>query len=729
MVLTGRTRTVRCGATTFAVRRTTAGVVEVSADDEDGLAAATGYAHAHDRLVQMELTRLAGRGALSRCLRDDGENRRRDRFMLSLGLHRLAERDARVLEAEDRPTFRFAAAYAAGVNHWLDRHRRPLELLLARHRPARWTVADTLLVLHATAYLGLAQGQQTTEKLIVQAIRQGADIGRLKLLFDPHLDGLTDETVAAVRELELVRPAVDADLSMLPGMACSNNWAIAGTGGRGAVLAFDPHLEVGRLPNVWSEIVAHLPHEDRIGVTLPGVPGVPMGRGRTLAWSFTYGMMDTIDYFLERVVGGRCRRQDGDVAVTTNRDTVGADEVHHVHRTPLGLLEGGAGQAAIADGVYLCRAWTGETAGMGRSLRALRELMAAGDVAAGQDAVRAASLPANWLFAGADGRIGYQQSGAMPRRRHSGLHPVPAWHEANHWQGLVDPRRLRRTGPTGHGFLATANDVTHEIDGRESVNLPMSDYRRRRIADVLAGADATADPVAASLRLQGDVVSTQAARLMERLGPLLPRGEPGDLLRGWDGRYTIRSDAATLFELVYRRALELAVGCPTFGAEGWQEIADGTTLVTVHCRRLDALLLGEDSRWQSPQQADRLLARAVAETFAETDPETLPYWGGTRLLMMTNLFWGGRLSALRRVDHGPLELPGSRATVVQGALHHRHGRPTSLFPGYRFVTDMGGADCRTALAGGPSGRITSPWYLADVDRWRRCRHKTLRMRG
>ena len=53
----------------------------------------------------------------------------------------------------------------------------------------------------------------------------------------------------------------------------------------------------------------HTSDDYRIGATLPGVPGLVMGRTRNLSFGFTYGFMDMVDYFLEECRDGACRRE------------------------------------------------------------------------------------------------------------------------------------------------------------------------------------------------------------------------------------------------------------------------------------------------------------------------------------------------------------------------------------------------------------------------------------
>ena len=93
--------------------------------------------------------------------------------------------------------------------------------------------------------------------------------------------------------------------------------------------------------------------------------------------------------------------------------------------------------------------------------------------------------------------------------------------------------------------------------------------------------------------------------------------------------------------------------------------------------------------------------------------------------MMTNIFFGGKLPRWLGFDHGPIELAGNRATVVQGGLLRAHGRLTTLRP---VVADRHRPRQRpadTVLAGGPTGRRFSRYRLTDVQRWLTGEYKVL----
>ncbi len=729
MKLGSQRRRTTVGAIDFEAARTTGGVAELWARDDDALACALGAAHATDRLVQMVMARIVGQGRISECLADTRTTFAIDLFMRQMGFRREADREVADLGPEAR---RFADAYAAGVNHVIANRRRPIELLLVRHRPDEWTAADTLLTIKLMSYLGLAQSQQDAEKLIIQAIRGGAPTEGLARLFSPHLDGLDEETVEAIRNLAHLEPLLPAALRFLPGapkVAASNNWAVAGarSASGSPIQCNDPHLECNRLPAIWYEALMHTPDDDRVGATMPGVPGMVMGRTRNLSLGFTYGFMDMVDFFVEDCRDGRCRRGlehlDFDVRRETIRRKKHPDAVITIRENDLGVLEADPLRDDLADGFYLTRAWSGHRGGTAACLDAIRRVVRSTTVPDAQTIVREVSISCNWVLADRHGNIGYQQSGLLPERRHSGVHPVPAWHGENHWRGMVDPDRLHSELNPGDGIVATANNEINSPAGPTAVNLPMGAYRHDRIRALLeASTEHTPETMKA---IQLDLMSLQAKVFMEIWRPLLPDSLAGRLLARWDLRYDLDSRGATLFEEAYHQILRRVCGDRIFGREGWDALVEETAIVADYYHLFDRILLSEDPYWWGEESRDSVLTRILGEQLTHLDPYHVMPWGSRRRVMMDNIFFDGKLPRFLGFDVGPIALPGNRATVIQGGLFTAHGRTTTFAPSWRFITDMGADTVQTVLAGGPSGRRFSKWYKTDVERWLLGEYKTI----
>jgi penicillin amidase len=707
----------------FEIARSTGGVIEIWGQTDQELATGLGFAHTHDRCVQMMLARLAGQGRLSECLKADEEMITVDIFMRQLGIARTAARDAEACSTEAR---QLAEAYARGVNTCLERQRRPFELLLLGYRPEPWTVADTLLTIKLMSYVGLGQAQQDLEKLIIQAIHGGVSVAKLKKLFAPHLDDVDDELVEWIKRLRIEAPLLPPEVrffSALPRMMASNNWAVAGSRSRSGtpLQCNDPHLECNRLPAVWYEAIMHTADDYRMGVTMPGVPGLVMGRTRELSFGFTYGFMDMVDYFIEECKDGRLLHGDQARELNIRTETVrlkkGAPIKLTIRENEHGVLEADPRQPELADGVYLVRAWSGHRWGAEGTLDALAALPRIENVAAAQPILSKVTISCNWVLADRSGNIGYQQSGQLPVRRHSGLHPVLGWDSDSAWSGLVPGEQLHSLLNPEQGFIVTANNDLNPPDGPLAINSPMASYRVDRITTLLAGERLLG--IDDMKEIQLDLYSLQAEQLMQLLRPHLPDTLFGRLLKGWDLRYQRSSRQASMFEAIYQALLRKVFGEGLLGAEAWDALLASTGVLTDFFGFFDRALLDDNevTTWYGEQGRDDLIAEAVSQVMDDLQATTLAPWGQYQRVMMSNLLLGGKLPVWLGFDHGPIELAGGRATVVQGAVYTANDRVTTFSPSWRYLTDLGTNQIETVLAGGPSGRRFSSHYRTDIKLW------------
>jgi penicillin amidase len=733
MKLTSRIRPFEIAGKNLRARRTEGGVVEIWGDNFLDLQRGLGFFHAHDRQVQMMLVRLIAQGRLCECLKDDDESLAIDIFMRQLGLAATARDEVEKLAPHARE---FAQAYADGVNEHLRRHSRPFEFRLVGYRPEPWEPADTLLTIGIMSYVGLAQTQQDIEKFIIQAIANGTDIGKLKKLFAPHLDGLTDEVVELVRRLRISDAIVPPLPVALPSLTGSNNWAVAASRSASghALSCHDPHLECNRLPAIWCETVLHDPDDYWIGATMPGLPGIIMGRSRRVSAGFTYGFMDMIDYFIEECRGGKYRRNDGWKPFRQRRETIwrkkhAAVEIV-VHENEHGTLECDLQRPTLEDGLYLCRAYAGRFGGAARSVAVLAELPGAATVAEARRLLRNVSISCNWVIADRNGQIAYQQSGLLPKRETSGLYPVPAWWPEYAWQGLVAPEELAWLENPPEGVLATANDNRNQPGKPMAINLCQGPHRVNRITELLSSKPRLS--LADMQAFQADLMSLHARRFMTVLRALLPDTAAAKILADWDLRYDPQSRGATLFEEFYQQLRAEVFGKGLFGPQTWQALLSTTNLPGTYFQVFDEALLSGDESWFGDRGRDATF-KAILKELLDVPADEVRPWGQQRQVTMRNIFFGGKLpslvSRLFGVDYGPLPLPGGRATIVQGQIFQAHGRLTSFAPSYRSVSDMGTDEVHTCLAGGPSGSILSGFYTTDVARWLGFGYKTLRGGG
>lgn len=695
------------------------GIPHVEADDESDLYWGQGYVHATDRGMQMLLMRILGQGRVSELL-DSGEaSLRTDKLFRRMNWAAQSEPQIEVLTPEAK---RHLDRYCDGVNAVLSR-KCPWELRLCGYRPEAWRIEHSILLSRMIGYLTLAQSQAQIERLLVEMVQAGVAREKLEALFPGLLGGLDMELVGKVRLGERVVPEDLFCSAAAARMMASNNWVVSGkrTASGMPILANDPHLEGNRLPNVWCEIALQTKDRYAIGGSMPGAPGILIGRTPDIAWGATYAFMDAIDSWVEHCRGGKYLREPDRWIPFRQRKEV----IHRKKKEPLeivfyenehGVLDGAPHQ----EGYRLATRWTAAQSG-GTCLCRILEMWHVGTVAEGMDRLGQVETAWNFVLADRQGNIGYQMSGLMPKRRAgiSGLVPLPGWKEENDWQGYVAHRELPRALNPDQGYFATANNDLNRYGQARPINMPMGPYRADRIARLLRQkAQLTTSDM---FRMHFDVYSTQAESFMKILRPLLPDTEPGNTLRDWDLRYSAGSRGAFLFEEFYKRLYLEVFGEGGLGNRVVDHLLRGTGVFIDFYANFDRVLLSRESTWFGRRRREDLYRRAAARALS-VKPRR---WGNVRKYTLGHLLLHGKLPRLLGFDRGPITALGGRATIHQGQIYRCANRLTTFVPSFRMVADLATDGCYTNLAGGPSDRRFSKWYCSDLENWRSGNYKTI----
>ncbi len=714
------------------IERDAAGVAHITAVEVNDAHFGLGFSHARDRGLQMLLVRILGRGQASEKLQSSDEMLALDKFFRRMVFGRDAESEEKAFTPRARAA---VEAYTRGVNHYFSDAKIPWELRLMGVSFETWTPADVLLTAKVIGYITLAQSQAEMERFIIECVQNDIPRDQLEELFPGQLHGLDEELVRKIRLGERVVPPALKWASALPRAMASNNWVVAGhkTASGQPLLCNDPHLEVNRLPAVWYEAVLRwtTPAGPRyvMGGTMPGVPGVIIGRNPDLAWGVTYAFMDCTDSWIEDCRDGKFRRGESWVPFTARKEIIRRKKKPSVevafYDNDHGTLDGDPSSA----GYYLATRWScGEETGAA-SLDAVCEILEARTVEEGRNILgRLANCSWNWVLADRAGSIGYQMAGKMPRRPAgvSGLIPLPGWDPANDWQGFVPPDKMPRQLNPPEGFIATANDDLNFLGQSHPINLPMAAYRAERIRAVLA--EDRKFTVEDMKKLHFDFFSTQARRFLTLLRPLLAEvpvelADAARLFAGWDGIYTSESEGAFLFEQTYRALIEEVFGhdnAATFGPPVLTRLLNDTCIFFDFFGNFDRVLLAGKSAWFGGRSREEIYRTALHKAL-RVPPE--PY-GQRQKILMKHLLLGGKLPAFLGFDRA-IELRGSRATVHQGQIYRGVGRETSFAPSLRFITDLGTDEMHSTLPGGASDRRFSKWYVNGIEDWLAGRYKVL----
>jgi penicillin G amidase len=604
------------------------GVPHCQAGSEHDAFFAQGWAHAADRLWQMDYDR---RRALGRSAAVTGPAAvSADVFYRRLGLAACAQRDLALLSPAAREMLE---AYSAGVNAVIGAGPPAGADFAGGRAPERWEPWHCMLVFRVRhAAMGSAAAK-LWRGVVREALGSRAAAQMIAWADAEHL--------ACVPPGAPCRGGVPAWAG--PDASGSNNWALAGsrTAAGLPLLAGDPHRPL-EVPNVYVQGHLSCPEWDVLGLAIPGVPGFShFGHNACVAWCITHAMVDDQDLYRYRDPAPARRRAE--VIEVRGGEPVRVDAA----ATERGSL--------VADDLAL--AWTA-TAEPNPGFDAIPAMLHAGSVGELFEAMRPWVEPANNLIA-ADtcGTIGYLTRGRVPvrARQEAAWWPVTGEDPGYGWRGFVAFADLPRAVDPDGGFLFSANNrILAAQSGPYLGQDVAAPWRARRIAGTLAGLSAAT--VADMAALHRDVVSLPARRLARLLGDWAP-------LAGWDGRMEPGSTAAAAYSVLRRELAMLLLersGLAAFVEHPWNRLVPGRQPEEVVWRvAADQLLAGEESllggwSWR----------RALAEAVARAERA----WGGET--------WGALHATRHRHPLGRPELDppsvpyGGDMDTVQASPYH-----------------------------------------------------------
>ena len=700
-----------------------------------------GYAHAKDRLWQMEFQRRIAAGRLSEILGAGALPA--DRFLRTVGFRRAAESAWRSLAD---PQKRLLEAYAAGVNAFLAADgARSIEFRLLRVSPEPWQPVDSLgwAKMMAWDLAGNARDE-------IRRARFAGALGPEKAAellplaaSEPTILADGEWQPAAPPAMSRSRPAIPGPWSSLErafasldplGLGAgedlgSNSWVLAGsrtTTGR-PLLANDPHLGL-RAPSVWYLASLDAPGLRAVGATLPGVPGVIIGRNDRIAWGLTSLEPDVQDLFVEEVDPRDASRyrhrgewRSFETRVEKIRVRGGPDEALTVRGSVHGPIVTDVLSGAEALGPAVALRWTGlddgdNTAAAFFSINTARNWS---EFLAGVRQLRAP--PQNFVYADVEGHIAYTASGALPiRPRADGLLPVSGAGEDD-WTGTIPFEALPRVLDPPRGFLVTANNRVVSAAYPYAFGLTWAEpYRARRIIELLESKPRAAPADVALMQL--DRRSLQAGELL----PLLLRGTvPADAssrdalrrLAEWDREMAPESVPAAIYAAWFVELAKMPedeLGDVPRGRTRGRFLIDALRGETAWCDdvRTPRAESCADFRASTLQRAVAFLATRLG-----TDPAGWRWERLHRATMAHGVF--GAVRVLKRIFNLEVGQGGDASTVNVGSYSQDGDFAMTDGASYRQVIDLANPlESRFIHTTGQSGNAFAKGYRDFLGPWR-----------
>lgn len=549
-------------------------VPHIFARNDHDLYMAQGYISAYLRLWQMEFQQIYSAGRISEIIGPAGLEM--DRFNRRFGMVWAAENALK--RFRDDPKGReVLEAYTAGVNAYiktLGRKDLPLEYKILDYAPEPWTDLKCALLLKSMAYVLTAYNQDAA----MTAMRDALGEPVVEALF-PYEPPLVDPVIPPGTPWDFAPvpvpgpgPAKKAGSQgrleaspspVIPGQEFaptatqpspevgSNNWAVSGRLTRSGfpILSNDMHLGLS-LPAIWYELQLTAPGLNARGVSFPGAPIVVAGYNENVAWGFTNGTDDVVDWYAVKFKDETRSEYfyDGEWLKTTIREETikvrggkaVVDRVIYTRQGPVVRLKGEPPYANADVPVDAALRWLAhDPSHEFATLDALNRAENYGDYV---KALESWDCPAqNIVFADREGTIAIWHDGKYPLRwKGQGRYILDGSDPADDWQGWVPRNHVPHIMNPGRGFVSSANQIPTDSTYPYYLGWDYVSYERgARINEILTAAkDVTPESM---VRMQADVLDIRARAVVPKLLELL-RDKPMteaerktyDELRGWN---------------------------------------------------------------------------------------------------------------------------------------------------------------------------------------------------
>jgi penicillin G amidase len=707
---------------------------------EDAMVA-LGFVTAQDRLFQMELLRLIATGRI--CELAGEVARPLAMHFLTLGFYRNGERMAKNLGPEPR---RFIQRYLDGVNHFIATRQDeyPLEFKLAGIKPTPWALADCMALQLIMSWNSSANLKtEVAAQMILDKVgrKRAQEIFPLNINPDEEKPGpLRQSALPATARLNLASdPKLPLLLARGPLGVGSNNW-VAGPGlsqGGKPILANDPHLDSRILPGYWYPLAIILPKHRLVGVGVPGIPGIPVGRNQHVAWGVTNAYGDNQDLYVETVDPKEPGRYlEGDKSIPfeivqetlkiKDKDAPGGfrQEKVKIQLTKRGPVVSGVLKGLKTDKVLTLRWAPLEALG---SRLGLDEALRAKSAAEFRDAIQGMRhFGLNYVFADTEGNFGWVVIGGLPiRGPGQGAMPHVVNSGQDNWLGWIPDKEMPQVMNPARGWLGTCNHmtVTKDYPYYYSNRLAPS-WRYRRLIQLMStpGKKSAAD----HWRYQRDVKNLHA----ELIAPILAKALEGNLqtkplaklLANWDYMDKAQAAAPLVFQAVYRR-FALEVYRDELGEDLARYMLD---IYYFWKERLAKNVVDGDWAWfddvstsGKKETRDDMIRRAGLHVLTELgellgkEPATWQ-WGELHTLnLVSPIARKGMLADW--LGTGALPQGGSESTLLRGIYDFNKPYKVTIFDSLRMVVDL--ADDEKVMAvipGGTTARLFNPHTTDQV---------------
>ncbi|HSW55545.1 MAG TPA: penicillin acylase family protein [Ignavibacteriaceae bacterium] len=733
----------------------------IFAENDEDAAFTLGYLHARERMFSMDMIRRAGEGRLSEIF--GVETLPFDKMFRTVGLSRTAKM---IKEKMNPEGLKLLEAYSRGVNFYVEekKNKYPVEFDILGYQPEEWKPEHSIIVIRMMAWeLNLGWWTDLAFTELVQKLGEE----KVKEILPDYPENAPTIIPPELKNFSQINTnfiETDKSFRKFIGMTGthlgSNNWVVnsqMSSSGK-PIIANDPHLAY-RAPGIWYAAVIKSPNLpdgkagwNAAGVTLPGVPGIVIGKNDNISWTLTNIMTDETDFYFETLDSSRTKYLlDGswkDLIIVEDtietRDGIREPiEIKYTHRGPI------ISNIHPYNFIYnqdesayppISMRWLGNE--FSDEMDAFLKVNKAKNWGEFKSAVEKFNIPGqNFVYADREGNIGYVFGGALPIRPNNATTFVFDGSDSkNDWRGFVPRNELPFLLNPPANFIATANNKVIKDFKYHITNLWEPSSRIERITELLQskGKHSVED----YMKYQEDIYSPYAKSIVPYILYAFENAEVKDknlekslqLLREWNFEMDKYLHAPAIF-LTFFDKLMKNIYLDEMGEDLFNQYV---FLANVPYRNVLELLKKPFSPWYNDVKKneryirDDIIRQSLNDALDELENKFGKdvkdwQWGKLHTVTFKHAFSGasGLLDGV--INIGPYEISGDGTTIFnteyafsksieEFPLFRHDPFDCELGPSMRFIYDFAKPnEFYLILTTGQSGNIFSDHYKDQTE--------------
>lgn len=445
----------------------------IFAENDNDAAFALGYVHAQERLFTMDFIRRAGEGRLSEILGDEAVPF--DNMFRTVGIKRNILRNYSRI---DPSVISLLQSYSDGVNAYIEERNGnySIEFDVLGYQPEKWKPLHSLIIIKMMAWeLNMSWWTDLTFSELIQKLGEKK---ALEILPDypenaPTIIADNFKYLSAINSSLVETDKAFRNFIGWTGTHIgSNNWVVnanKSTSGK-PIIANDPHLAFSAPGKWFAATVNSKEGWETSGVTLPGVPGIVIGKGENISWVLTNVMNDDADFYIEKLdssdskyfVDGQWR--DLRIIKDTIKVKNGKDRVIEIKETHRGPIISDIHtfnfiyNTAESEFPPISMKWLGNE--FSDEMLGFYKINKAKNWNQFREGVKYFGIPGqNFVYADTTGNIGYIMGARIPlRKKNNPTLVFDGTNTENDWQGYVPVEEIPVVLNPKENFIASANN-------------------------------------------------------------------------------------------------------------------------------------------------------------------------------------------------------------------------------------------------------------------------------